>query len=177
VDGIVREYGSKKPLAGVRVRIVQVGGGSPTAPVGFETLGVDTTDAEGKYHFELTLDKQPDAIYLNVPQGYSPYDTERGGIVKGEQHNVVHDLDPYAYTDVHIKNINPFNEDDKMDGYIGGSAVGGLGRNWDRRGIIQLLGNRYNYIDYVVIRNNTRKVFKDSIYISARDTAKYNLHY
>ncbi len=178
VDGIVREYGSKKPLAGVRVRIVQVASGSPTAPLGFETLGVDTTDAAGRYHFELALDKLPDGIYLNVPQGYSPYDTERGGIIKGKQNNIAHDLDPYAYLYFHIKNVNPFNDNDRISGGYTLSGIIGEGRSFDWTNYARVLGNRYVKIGYTVRKNGLLKNVTDSVYISGRDTSsQYQVYY
>ncbi|MFM2268983.1 MAG: hypothetical protein RL757_2424 [Bacteroidota bacterium] len=176
VDGVVREFGTQKPLAGVRARIVEVGAGNPLGGTNVDILGVDTTDAEGRYHFELSLDKLPDGVYLNVPQGYSPYNTERGAIKKGQQNNLIHDLDPYAYVDLHIKNINPFDNTDYIEGNLGGTPISVTG-NIDSRGIVKILSNRICRIDYVVTKNNIRKVYSDSLYVSARDTVKYSLHY
>ena len=178
-SGKVLEFGSNKPIKNAKVGIYEEGG---------EFLGstwtklVDTTrtDATGAYHFDKgNLDKGSSFFISAVADKYYTYDPNNYLVTGQEVTNLNIVLDPFAWIKVHVKNVNPFDDNDRigLGNGIGTLQIFYTGTNIELNYINKLKGNLPISIDWSVTKNGIRQEYKDTIKIPAHDTLKYEILY
>lgn len=91
-------------------------------------------------------------------------------------------LDPHAWLNLHIKNVNPFNQADKITcvGVIspfGTSIIDFIGNDIDTSYINKLVGNKERPIIYSITKNGEETIIKDTLLVSAHDTLNYEILY
>lgn len=180
-SGKILEFGSNKPIKNAKVGIYEEGG---------EFLGstwtklVDTTrtDAAGFYHFDKdNLDKGSSFFISAAAEKYYTYDPNNYLVTKQEVLNNDIVLDPFAWIKVHVKNVNPFDDNDRiLLGNVVGPSNGAMtyiGRNIELNFINKVTGNRDMLADWVVRKNGIGILHLDTIKITAHDTLFYEILY
>ena len=178
-SGKVLEFGSNKPIKNAKVGIYEEGGeflGSTWTKL----LDTTRTDAAGFYHFDKgTLDKGSSFfIFATARNCFS--DDPNNYLITGQQItnlNII--LEPYVWFDIHVKNINPFDNNDsiRLGGVIG--TLTGLheGKNVELRYINKIRSGIPLTASWMVSKNRIRHWFTDTLKVQAYDTLKYEILY
>lgn len=180
VYGIVTEFGTNKPLAGVTVsfrRCVDVS--SDCEPSVFTE-----TDASG--HYRLSFPNDEGGILRagpETPPGYFSVNPAPVSLVGENEKNFV--LDPHAYLHLRVKNVAPAEEFDGIRlgaylGPVGGGSSGSeyLGANVDITHTRKLRGNRELPTGWGIFYQEILQEFmEDTLFISAHDTLYYEINY
>ena len=177
VKGRVLEYGTNEPVAGAKVNLL---GGEWSLGGSFGSIQ-DTflTDADGYYEFTFKpkegyiyyLDAEKEQYWDFIPTlDFSDYKENNLDIV----------LDPEAYLELHVKNINPFDNNDNIrySGFwSGGAAQDNLGVNIDFFDIKTVRGNRGVHIYWNVSKNGNSTFYEDTVYCKKHDMTSYEIFY
>jgi len=181
IEGVVLEYGTRKPLSNVMVFLDE----SHSAPFsgGGTYYPIDTTftDTEGKFVYDFIHIPNSDKLKWDYqirtqPYLYYPdeYEMESGYQYKNKELIV----EPYSFIRAHIKNVNPFDDEDYIFVSIGGATGESFkGRNIDEINIFFLKGNKKIKILTRLDRNKIETEKIDSIYIKGHDTLDYDIFY
>ena len=179
VSGTIKAYGTESPIANARVYLtdcISLGGlGGVDCGVTKDSM---LSDANGNYEFNFQAD-DGHFYWINV---------KAEGYYKGSSTtNVLEDrittldvtLDPEAWLKLHVKNVNPVDESDKVRynvyGMVGWESL--FGSQVDETFYIPYLGNRYNPILWKVTKNGTMTEHQDSIYYIGLDTVSFDIFY
>lgn len=181
IEGVVLEYGTRKPLANVMVFLDE----SHSAPFsgGGTYYPIDTTftDTEGKFVYDFIHIPNSDKLKWDYqvrtqPYLYYPdeYEMESGYQYKNKELIV----EPHSFIKAHIKNVNPFDDEDYIFVSFGGGSGGRFrGRNIDEINIYKVSGNKKIKILTRLDRNKIETEKIDSIYIKGHDTLDYDIFY
>ena len=181
IEGVVLEYGTRKPLSNVMVFLDE----SHSAPFsgGGTYYPIDTTftDTEGKFVYDFKHIPDEDHLFWDYqvrtqPYLYYPdeYEMESGYQYKNKELIV----EPYSFIRAHIKNVNPFDDEDYIFvSFDGGSGGRFRGRNIDEINIYKVSGNKKIKILTRLDRNKIETEKIDSIYIKGHDTIDYEILY
>ena len=181
IEGVVLEYGTRKPLSNVMVFLDE----SHSAPFsgGGTYYPIDTTftDTEGKFVYDFIHIPNSDKLKWDYqvrtqPYLYYPdeYEMESGYQYKNKELIV----EPYSFIRAHIKNVNPFDDEDYIFvSFDGGSGGRFRGRNIDEINIYKVSGNKKIKILTRLDRNKIETEKIDSIYIKGHDTIDYEILY
>ncbi|MFZ4545072.1 MAG: hypothetical protein ACOYOA_13545 [Saprospiraceae bacterium] len=179
ISGRVIEKGSKKGVADAQVVFYQcisgrIGQGSFCEPI--DTV---LTDPNGNYHYVLENDK---TVNYHI-EAYKPNYTMQTlqSATGGEKtKNVDILMRAHAWIRFHVKNVNPFDDNDLI--YAPGQ--GGLknyqfyGKQVDSIYVLDgYTGNQKNTVFYTVVRNSIVKQYVDTVYCKPLDTVFYELKY
>jgi hypothetical protein len=102
------EYNTTVPVTNARVQLF----------AGSRTQSETVTDANGTFHFDFIA--TPGVVYsvLVTPDTMNPkkkyFQTRIRNIAEGQIHNFNYPITPYAYVKIHLKNANPFDENDRI---------------------------------------------------------------
>ncbi|MEP7194958.1 MAG: hypothetical protein ABI851_00450 [Saprospiraceae bacterium] len=184
VDGRVFEYGSNKPLVYCMV-ILQEEFHEPFSGGGiYYTIDTTYTDSIGYYVFDFKHMKKDQVYsYSYVVEAIQPLYFSGGNSMEEGFWNKNRDiiLDPYAWIKVHIKNVNPFDENDKMatSGPWGGGGNNQyhLGVKIDTFEIRRARGNRNEFVCGHWWKNKIYSIKCDSIFFIGFDTIPYEILY
>ena len=175
VKGRVLEYGTNEPVAGAKVNLL---GGEWSLGGSFGSIQ-DTfvTDADGYYEFTFKpkedyiyyLDAEKEQYWDFIPTlDFSDYKENNLDIV----------LDPEAYLELHVKNVNPFDNQDRIHSSFGGNSPDdyyGMSVDIFRRETVR--GNRNINLTWGVVKNSEITEYWDTIYCPAYDTTLYEVLY
>jgi len=176
--GRVLERGTNKPLAKAKIYLYSarssgfdpLGGGSGSGSI------IDSfyTAANGTYSFTY-FDNIDDSYSLKgVADGYYLGESE-GTLGTREDPRTDILLDPYAWIKFHVKNVNPYDDNDEI--YIGSSKAI-VGSRVDTTFVSQEIGNAKFSFNNWVIKNKKQLVIKDSInFLPAHDTIFHEILY
>jgi uncharacterized protein YxeA len=185
VYGRITDYYSGQPITNAAVKIFTID--SRFEPFRYDTTNATLTDDNGEY--EITFHgRREDYINYGIsiskqPEGYKINDF--GGIKKKHSNQLDFSMRGNAYLKVHIKNVTPFDNNDKIDLDAIIFFASGVG-NYVGHGIkidtsvlfsTQGEGNLYMKLDWFIIKNSITKEYLDSIYCTSMDTANYTLNY
>ncbi len=181
IEGVVLEYGTRKPLSNVMVFLDE----SHSAPFsgGGTYYPIDTTftDTEGKFVYDFIHVPNSDKLKWDYqvrtqPYLYYPdeYEMESGYQYKNKELIV----EPYSFIRAHIKNVNPFDDEDYIFvAFDGGSGGRFRGREINEFNIYRVSGNKKIEILTRLDRNKIETENIDSIYIKGHDTINYEIFY
>ncbi len=180
IEGTVTAFGTGKPVEKAMViileqKLILFSGGFP------HTLDTVYTDAEGHYRYEVMEKKDYFyALEAGGEQYFSIYHLDIPSLKPFEYNKRDLVLDPKAYIELHIKNVKPFNEIDRL--VISGdwSLVYEdvfQGNNIDKTLIREVTANRTQKFKFLLTKNDIKTTIKDSIYCPAFDTVRYDLNY
>jgi hypothetical protein len=179
--GIVKDAGTGTPLANATVYLIEGEWSLLSSGGGYSyVLDSFTTDSDGAYEFRF-LDKD-DYKYSITASKADYWDLSSAAIVPlPYQENImdVH-LYPFAWLNIHIKNVNPFDENDNIqyDGsWSGGNPQDNIGMAVDFYDLKKLKGNKDIELTWWVVRNNQITQFHDTIYCTGGDTTYYEIFY
>ena len=181
IQGYVVEEGSNIRLPKKKILIYTVDAVflGPYSESAIDTIYSDDT---GHYKWELKGDNSGRSYLakvihpnyqITIPVGFYSGNVAKKDII----------VQPKAWIRFHVKNTNPFDSNDqiKAPGALGnGSDYNFYGTMIDTAYIEKyrfFAGNQKNQIFYIVIKNNIKKIFEDSLYIKGVDTVDYQINY
>jgi hypothetical protein len=179
VSGKVLEFGSNKPIANAKVAIYSEDGAF-LGSTWTNLVDSTRTDANGFYSMEKSdIDKGSSFYVAAAANKYYTFDPTKY-IVTGQDvtnNDIV--LDPFAWIKVRVKNVNPFDDNDRI---ILGNVVGDItmihnGRMVELNYVNKVFGNRDMLAGWSVRKNGVGKSYLDTIKIAAHDTLKYEILY
>jgi uncharacterized RmlC-like cupin family protein len=182
IEGQVLEKGSNKPIANAQVIFSECVAGEGTGSNSI-CLDVETvlTNAQGKYIFTKEKD---DATYYRIraeKNNYGkPVEVFQTADAGQSTKNLNFTLPAFAWIKFHVKNVNPFDDDDRFAIFIFNSSSDGIfhGKKVDTSFIQSgFLGGFSNKFTYSVKKNTIYKQFTDSIFCKPLDTAFYEIKY
>ncbi|MCW8967601.1 MAG: hypothetical protein OQK43_03515 [Flavobacteriales bacterium] len=168
-DVFVYEKGTNKPMVGIPVNF------GYTSSNGLFAGGVleqqKNTDVNGRVTFKA--EKNDESYSVKVPDGVD-YFGDATSLKQGENNRVFLEASPFAYVRVHAKNVNPFDNNDRIN--IGGGFL--YGANVDTI-VIQgpFKGTGTGNFGWNVIKNNVSTDFSIQLYFIGRDTINYTIEY
>jgi hypothetical protein len=182
IEGQVLEKGSNKPVANAQVIFSECvageGFGASSICTDVETV---MTNSQGRYIFTKESDKanryRIRAEKLNYGKPVEVFQTADAG--KSTQ-NLNFTLPAFAWIKFHVKNVNPFDDNDRFAIFIFSSSKDGIinGQKVDttftQNGFLGSFSNRFTYS---VRKNNIYKQFTDSIFCKPLDTVFYEIKY
>jgi hypothetical protein len=182
VEGQVLEYGTLKPLPHTMIIIEEgenSGFGGSTSWYPYDTI---YSDANGYYSYRF---KQESSIqsggnttafsYQMVvikEKYFKPSDILIAKKYYTKNKNII--LDPFAWIKVHVKNVNPFDDNDYC--LIGGGGDY-FGIQIDTIEYILRFGNRRDILVWHINKNKIKSRLQDSIFVPAHDTVPYEILY
>ncbi|MBK9716355.1 MAG: hypothetical protein IPQ02_19405 [Saprospiraceae bacterium] len=181
IEGVVLEYGTRKPLANVMVFLDEThyapfsGGGT------FYPIDTTFTDTEGKFVYDFKHIPDEDHLFWDYQVRTEPYlyYPDYKSLESGYQYkNKELIVEPYAFIRAHIKNVNPFDDEDYIFvAFDGGSGGRFRGREINEFNIYRVSGNKKIEILTRLDRNKIETENIDSIYIKGHDTINYEIFY
>jgi hypothetical protein len=181
VSGKVLEFGSNKPIANAKVGIYEEGGVF-LGPTWTKFVDSTHTDTNGFYNMEKQNIDNGSSFYISAAANkYYTFDPTKYLVTgKGIVNNDIV-LDPFAWIKVHVKNVTPFDENDRiiLGNVVGEATTSGdyVGRGIDLTYINKVKGNTGLRASWTVRKNNIGKQYVDTIKIAAHDTLKYEILY
>ena len=177
IEGKVLEYGTEEPIENAQVVLYE-----QTSSGTFSTsdLPIDTilTDATGSYSFQYNGRGQTGVKAFHdtyFPISRVPYEN-----IYYKQRNVENIiLDPYALLELHIKNVNPFDGNDRIGlaEFCDESYPEFFGANVDTTIICDVRGNHENNISWWVLKNGVDTRDEANIYCEGHEVTKYEIFY
>lgn len=140
-----------------------------------------TTDSNGYYKFHKTDDKNCYRIYA-MKENYFDDGQNFSTPKIGDPTNTKVRLDPFAILKVHVKSINPFDDNDEFSiseysDYFGNKIEQLRGRNIDTSFYLLERGNKFNNVNYFYYKNNIEYKKDTMIYCPAFKTTFYEVRY
>jgi hypothetical protein len=186
IEGKVVDMGSGKGIAGATVVIYECVSGGLGGGRFCEPIDSVFTDKDGNYKYENAT-SDASSFDLRAFKKNHTLDVSIGATT-GEKHkNKNLSLKAHAWIKFHVKNVNPFNEYDKI---IAPGAFGGgvnyvfYGKNIDTTYILggnEYGGNKKNHISWFINKNNTVNknldYHSDSLFCKGLDTTFYEVKY
>jgi hypothetical protein len=170
VEGTISEYGSKKPVPNVPVKIRKITGqlfGSITYTYTGDSA---VTDSKGYYSIRFKHDNAAtyDAVWFQ-----KRYTGDNGAVLdNGKRNKYDFILNAPAWVKVRITNTSGSMLDTVFyEGIHTGTGVDIVPKFYSH------LGNRYNGLGWIVSKNGQRTFYKDSIYCPAFDTVNYQIKF
>lgn len=153
-EGTVLEYGSNKPVANATVYLVEKSSGGILGPVGSSTEDSVTTGADGKFKFKFI--DGPVAHYIRGKADLY-YETElsrNGNSPSKTKKDLI--LDPHAWLRIHVKNVNPVDENDTIAfETFACNETGFVGSDIDEELLCQFSGNKTHTLYYKTFKIGT----------------------
>ena len=181
--GKVVEKGTKKPVKGVKVYLRNctcvIGGCSCS------TIDSLTTDDMGRYDFTYKFNGfkgRSFDIVVRVPSGFLPENSPIA-LAPTTHDNVNYDIEiqPLAWIKIHVKNVTPFDEFDKIWISGGWSGAAGdhqyYGKNPNFYIKKEIIGNDSIGVGWYVTKNQKEIFSKVKLYAIAHDTIKFEIFY
>jgi hypothetical protein len=182
VEGRVLEKGSNKPVANANVIFYQcvAGEGFGSSAICTE-IDTAVTDTNGNYVFTRE-EESNDVINYRIDAFKGNYSSE--GLTTAQSGKTTKNVDfvmrANAWVKFHIKNVNPFDDEDRLALLVFNSSNDGIffGKKIDTSFVHGIfLGNFYNKFTYSVKKNSSYKQYTDSIFCKPLDTVFYEIKY
>jgi hypothetical protein len=184
MHGKIIEKGSKKPIKGARVylrncKCIFLGG------CNCKVIDSLTTDDTGRYDFTYKyngFDGHSFDIFVRVPEKFRQDNSPAA--LSPNTHDIVNydvEIIPRAWIKIHVKNIKPFDEFDKVwvfGGWSGGSHDNiYYGKNTDLIVKKEVVGNDSTSVSWDVTKNKIDYFTTKKVYCFAHDTLNFELLY
>ena len=172
IEGRVLEEGTNKPLPNKMVYIYR----TESVFLGsYSEYSVDTifSDSNGNYKW-MTPDKGTDVLSIKaIDPLYFTKITQTINSGKNKGKNLF--LQPKAWIRYHVKNIKPFDDNDRIKtGFLDSPLYG---QNINDSFMVQGGGNQKNFVYWFVTKNSKKIEYRDSIFVKGLDTLNYNINY
>ncbi len=172
VTGYAVTTDSLDPIPNIVLNINPLAG-SYTTPVGGKTVRTDST---GRFEFIYT---GPAYGQIGIGFGGNNSYHNLGGYdyitpYTNKTHNI--ELQPYGWLKLHVKNVNPWNGDDRLSISLGGSIHSYYGIV-DKSIHSKEPGNGTKTLVWAVEKNGIVNSFQKTIYIQGFDTSFYEILY
>jgi len=180
IQGQVLEYGSMTPISGATVYLSRCVVTEPLGPLNCGLTDSLTTPSDGYFSFDIEGDFDGNYIAdATAPQYYSS-NLEVVLLSPGQEvdKNIV--LDPFAWLEIHVKNIDPVDGNDKIRFTLPCNSnpyweeLFGAG---DEYFLCQVRGNYDSSLIWKVTKNEITIEYRDTLSISAHDTISYEILY
>ncbi len=173
VSGQVLEIGTRKPIKGALVLLLEhTGGGILSSGGGYHTIDAIRTDSAGSFKFVVPNNKE---YYLSASSNdFREYSFQT--LIRNPE--TVIELVPKAILAMHIVNVNPYNESDTIRvGEYDFTTPPLLGRHVDTTLYGEVGGNSNRRILWAVVRNGKLTVDSQLIYIPGHKTTLVEIKY
>jgi hypothetical protein len=179
VEGFAYEFGTKKALVGASIWIVGPTSGCTFGNCPLEEIANSRvkTDANGHYRIEFRHESAGYYEMRGFFKALYTFPTEYR-VVVGEINSFKLLFVPPAWLAVHVKNVNPVNNNDSIVLNAPGfpsTTLAGTNINETRIRLVE--GNSNQYITYWVTKRGIESVKRDSILCTGHDTTHYYLNY
>ncbi len=190
VKGRVYDPQLVKYLSGATVRISSSKIVSGVYNSNYQEITSATTDKDGNFSFTIAVEKVS-GYRLNVNKDdYFDYtvDIEPEILEENDTYSDSYNLYPECYINLHVKNVTPFDGNDKISYKFTSGTLNcfqccndgittGNGKNYEETKICRVHGNQYVGINWIVTKNSNTFSSSDSIYCPAFQTVYYQIHY
>jgi hypothetical protein len=170
VEGTITEYGSKKPVPNVPVKIRKVSGAVFGSTSYSYTGDSAVTDSKGYYSIRFKhVNATYDAVWIQ-----KRYTGDNGAVLdNGKRNRYDFILDAPAWIKVRITNTSGSTRDTVFysSTYYTGIGTDVVPTFYSR------LGNRFNKLGWIVTKNGQDFSYRDSIYCPAFDTVNYQIKF
>lgn len=179
VTGRVMEYGTLKPMSQCMV-VLEESFFAPGSGGGrYYPIDTTYTDEQGYYVYDFKhvphsddyfFTYQVKAVQQNYFKGYTEFES---GYWERDRDII---LDPFAWIKVHVKNVNPFDDNDylftasKGGGHYYGLKIDSFESHIGR-------GNRKVELYWTITKNKIETIHFDSLFLPAHDTVPYEILY
>lgn len=179
IEGFILEYGSKEPIIGLPIYLVEFVSGDLFGPQVWRNTDTIYTDETGYVYFEynhnnMTLD------LCTFEQSDKHFEIKEK-VINTRKINDISDLaDPYAWLQIHIQNVNPqFGDLLSIGGNWGGGSNWNMfyGSSVDTTVLRKIRGNRRTPLSWLIQRDNINTQLRDTINAPAHDTTFYEILY
>lgn len=178
ISGIVRDAGKGTPIPDAKVILYIKEGIAFNSGPGFP---IDTIISDANGYYEYVFNHELGYIYSVQAEKTGYWEVEpTSDFIEGKETEVNLHIYPLAWLKIHVKNVNPFDENDNMQyagGWTGASPQDNFGTGVDFYDIIDVKGNKDISITWLVIRNNQMTQYWDTIYCEGHKTTEYELFY
>ncbi len=172
IEGRILEYGSGLPLEGAKVVLSRASTGNPNGQLHYSGQDTLITGKDGCYHFDFEHDNNSTLFLFVYKENYFDYENDFLSSITTYRD---HFIDPHAYLHLHVKNVNPVDDGDRIRLGGGGDVFHGI--NIDKIIIEKRRGNRQNDLTWYVEKNSQGSTFHQSFYLLAHDTTYYEIFY
>ncbi len=182
IKGRITEVGSGKPVARAKIIIEGIGHSdgflSPGSGNGFIVDSV-FTDNDGNYIFSRN-DNPASGYYLIITKDKYQRAEPSRGFNNDVKQTFDYQLQPYAWVKIHLKNVNPVNEWDRikvLGFYDPGINCIYTGSNINVYRVEKIYGNKSNLISWYSTKNNITKRDTSLLKPPAQDTIPLDIFY
>lgn len=178
IEGQVLEYGTNEPVENAEVLLYKrISTGAFTGT----DIRVDTaiTNAAGEYSFQYE-DSDKLGLFASADTYFTTNGIEYSNIRSKKMNTRNITLDPVAALELHIKNVNPFDNDNirYSAGWENGASIqDNIGENIDKKEKKQTRGNRLTKVSWTVFRDNNIQTYTDSVYCKGHELTQYEIFY
>lgn len=189
-EGIVLQYGSLEPVSNARVVLRECESEFLGPSYCFE-LDTFITNETGRYSFDFKhKDSGKGTVNDNASFSYElrvnakDYFENKSNQLYLKKEYINRDtafMEPYAWINFQLKNRDPFDEKDEIlfGGEINFNSIPEIkGSDIDLNLVVLTLGGNKNIpLSWVVVKNEVRTLFRDTIFVPAFDTVNYQIFY
>jgi hypothetical protein len=179
ISGIVRDAGKGTPIPDAKVILYIKEGIAFNSGPGFP---IDTIISDANGYYEYVFNHELGYIYSVQAEKTGYWEVEpTSDFIEGKETEVNLHIYPLAWLKIHVKNVNPFDENDLLTAYTnhltGSSPENSYGINIDFIVIQEIKGNKKVPLIWWVTKNNIYQEFRDTIYCEGHKTTEYELFY
>ncbi len=175
--GNIREKKTNTPIPNATIYLFRSNSSfDPLSPSSYSI--VDTFYAKKDGSFSFTYFDDVDYVYV-ITAGASKYytSTRHGALGTRTSPHVDIELDPYAWIKFHVKNVNPYDDNDKIS-INSGFFPQCIGSRVDTTFIEDVIGNQKFTFTNFIYRNNQKTIARDTInFVPAHDTIFHEILY
>lgn len=207
IEGIIREEGSNKPIAGIQIFVAAIESSPGMGIIGGrrDYVGQGTTDPVGYYRIKLKVFKKAERLDFDINAAHA-----KGGYVYTQQavylsdlnrrgnNNLDFSLSPVAVLKIKFKNASPvsdfdlfnFSYDSDGNGWVKGivkkESCGAVaineGANWIGKDVcgeytVEAIADKAARVHWTVIKNNVTRQYIDSAYIRRGVINEFSINY
>jgi hypothetical protein len=183
IKGKVLEFGTHKPIPNAQVLIMGFSQKEIWGPTTSRPMDTVFSKADGSYEAKFKHEEADDfQCHVKVHNYYDGRDSGNPFIWRGRENNIDCILDPFAWIQIHVKNVNPVNGINYIS-FIGGKGWGNDGISFDGRDIDTIVTHRVAGNQIIGIYGRIEKtgqnkvLINDSIYCKGQDTTFFKLHF
>lgn len=190
ISGQVYDPVLNKPVGNTLVKLSAKRIVSGVYSSGYQLLGTATTDQNGAFGMIISKEKTDNYRFVATADHY--FNLERiitpDEVESSDNYSIKLDILPASVLELHIKNTNPFDNQDLVSWQISNATpecsdcctnkiIKGYGNKFDTTLTCKLLGNRAYTIMYSSTKNNSTLIRTDTLYMPVFQTVQHNIFY
>jgi hypothetical protein len=178
ISGVVRDAGKGTPIPDAKVILYIKEGIAFNSGPGFP---IDTIISDANGYYEYIFNHELGYIYSVQAEKTGYWEVEpTSDFINGRETEVNLHIYPLAWLKIHVKNVNPFDENDNISiaEFCENTYPQFRGRDVDNIIICEVHGNTEFNLLWWIYRNNSAGVrYEENIYCEGHKTTEYELFY